>query len=312
MPIRLIDEDTPADNTPAPPKRPGRALLIGAVVIALIATGIAIWALTRPGNITADPTTKTPAGTAGTVTADPDGNGEPLAPTDGQIDGVAGLYQGTATITLGNNSAVYGVRTGWEKTTNGAIAAAMNYEAADRQLVTLLPATKNTVQKRIYTESGLKTSATPDSVASTWRKMASINEQGDVVRNGKVSPEERAYVDAFPRFGAYRVIEIQGKRLSPDFVTVQIWYPFVYGPGTVDNLTDVKVGFTRTQMDMVWNTTVGDWQLNVVAYDGEQPKPADARRTNQPRETIRRLLGSGWCVPADGTDQPYPGAVLTK
>lgn len=319
MPLRYVDEDeqTTHQSSRSSRRRPPWLALGLAVALAVVCL---TWALTSTGHQPVSQATAQPSGPGGTSPApdpqdtptaavdptEPDPQATPLVATNGEVAGVPGLWQGTAHITTGNITTVWGVRVGWPQTIDGAVAAAFNGEGATYSLAGLLPEFRRDVQKRIYV-AGSK-SATSDKWAARARELAHINSKGDVIRNGEVSPLERPYVESLIRFGAYRVMEVKGSTVAPTWVVVEVWFPVVIGAGTDTDLADVAVFWRHAAMDVVWEKN--DWRLKAVARK-TATIPSQSRLTNQPYTNVRALLGPGWMVPADGTDAPYPGSILS-
>lgn len=325
MPLRYIDEDettsagrTGTSSTSRRRRRPWLVLVLAAALTAVSLT----WAISAT-NARQPVTAGTSRPTAGgSVTPDPqDTPTSPVDPTEpspqptpvdastkGEVPGLPGLWQGTAPITGGNTDSVWGVRVGWPQTVDGAVAAAFNGEGATYSLPGVLPRFRNDVVKRIYV-SGSKSAPTEQSAAKV-RELGHLDDKGGVVRGGKVSPLERPYLESLIRFGAYRVMAVQeGTIEAPSWVVVEVWFPVVLGAGTDSNFTEVAVFWRHAAMDVVWDGK--DWRLKAVARK-TSTLPNDARRTNQPYNNVRALLGPGWMIPADGTEHPYPGAILTK
>lgn len=324
MPIRYIDDDDTmtdgrVDTSDSGRKRRRPPWLVLGLAVALVA-GCLIWALSgQPsGTGASQQPTAAPGGGASTPApqdtptppvdpSEPDPQPTPLVPVQGEVPGVPGLWQGTARITSGNTDTVWGVRVGWPQTVDGAVAAAFNGEGATYSLAGILPEFRSDVQKRIYVK-GSK-SAPTEKWAAKVRELAHINEKGDVVRNGQVSPLERPFIESLIRFGAYRVMEIkEGTPDAPTWVVAEVWFPVVVGVGDGTNFSDVAVFWRHAAMDVVWQQN--NWRLKAVARK-TATIPTQERRTNQPYSNVRALLGPGWMVPADGTDQPYAGAILT-
>lgn len=321
MPVRYIDDDETTtrgkgDSTDSSRRRPPWLLL--GLALALVAVCVA-WALTSRGEPSSAGTVQPSGGATATAPdpqdtptppvdpTEPEPQTTPIVPTKGEVPGVPGLWQGTANITTGNASTVWGVRVGWPQTVDGAIAAAFNGEGATYSLAGVLPAYRGDVNKRVYVQAS---KAPTDKWAASVRSNMHINGKGDVLRNGKVSPLERPYLESLIRFGAYRVMEVkEGTADAPTWVVAEVWFPVVAGVGSDSNFTDVAVFWRHAAMDVVWDGT--NWRLKAVARK-TATIPTDARRTNQPYNNVRALLGPGWMIPADGTERPYPGAVLTK
>lgn len=324
MPVRYIDDDhtTTEGLSGSDASRRGRPpwIVLG-LAVALVGVCVT-WFLTASGQRPSAGTT--PQSSSGGIASsapepqdtptppvDPTGPAPaatPVVPAKGEVPGVPGLWQGTAEITTINADTIWGVRVGWPQTVDGAVAAAFNGEGATYSLAGLLPEFRSDVNSRIYARGS---KAIPsEKWAAEVRKNVHINAKGDVVRSGQSSPLERPYIESLIRFGAYRVLEVkEGSPQAPTWVVLEVWFPVVAGSGAGDNFTDVAVFWRHAAMDVVWERS--DWKLKAVARK-TATIPTDARRTNQPYNNVRALLGPGWMVPADGTDQPYPGAILTK
>ena len=90
--------------------------------------------------------------------------------------------------------------------------------------------------------------------------------------------------------------------------TVAVWMPTVDGVGLGDDLSGVRLQWAKQTIVMKWEK--GDWRADAITIE-TAPQGGD-RRSNLAHSTVRSLLGPGWSVPADSTDQPYAGAVLTR
>ena len=311
-------QPSPAEATPSPRRAgPSRLPLILVSAVAVLALILASWALLRPAPAPVTEAGKAPipgtaapaaAGSASASVDTSDVDAHPLAPTTGEVDGISGLYQGTARVASGNSSSIFGVPTGWPQSIDGSVSAAMNYMGAELSLARLLPATEPQLHARTNTAANIERHDFTQGSAEV-REQLSMNANGEVVRNGKISADERVYVQAFPRYGVYKVLKTD--RSTPTAVTVRVWFPGVKGVGTVDDLSNVALKWYFYDVDMLWSTQLGDWQIDDWRWLGPS-YPPDQRRSNQPWAEVRKLLGPGWIVPADGTEEPYPGALLTK
>jgi len=216
-----------------------------------------------------------------------------------------GLRMGLATVAAGNSGAKYGIPYGWSRTTDGAVGAAMNIAASFCALPMMVDSTRVEINKIQLTADGLVENTVPLEIAAKMRKGSRLNNDGVVVLpDGRPSPHEKYYGCGLPRYGAYKVISEEDY-----YVIVEVWMPYVAGPGTDDNLSEVFLGTIHGELAMRWDRgPVGpDWRL---AHD--KPLPVldlPTRKSNVGWQGIRDIVGPGWMVPADATTKPYPGSV---
>lgn len=304
------------DNTPATRQR-SRALyiLLGAVLVgAVLALGIFLGGKQTPGVAQPPPESMpvngTPSGATeptGKPTASPESSKPPHMNTLGEV--IPGLWQGTATVTIGNNNALYGVPIGWNRTIDGAIGAAMNYDASSYALAQLVDDTATAIASKIYVASSPAMEANTAEIRAEIREVSRLDDEGGVVdANGNPSQAERYYGGGAPQYGAYRVdavdAEAQGE---PTQVTVSVVQPVWSGPGTDTNLEEVMLQYRTVQYVMVWDED--DWKIS----DFPASDSWDANRiSNQGFPHLVSLVGPGWAIPADGTQEALPGMVLTQ
>ena len=217
-----------------------------------------------------------------------------------------GLRMGLATVAAGNSGAKYGIPYGWSRTTDGAVGAAMNIAASFCALPMMVDSTRVEIDKIQLTADGLVENTRPLERAAKMRKGSRLNNDGVVVLpDGRPSPHEKYYGCGLPRYGAYKVISEEDY-----YVIVEVWMPYVAGPGTDDNLSEVFLGTIHTELAMRWDRgPVGpDWRLS-----HEKPLPVlplpNRTKSNVGWQGIRDIVGPGWMVPADATIKPYPGSV---
>lgn len=274
-------------------------------------------------------TTSSPAPSASSagdasVAVSPSGSGsaaaDGLTPTQGMVtvDGnpIDGLYIGTATVAQGARSTVYGIAYGWERTLEGAVAAAMTAEAAWYALPNLVEYTVLDFSDYFYTGTAYKVVTSDDYQAADLRvarrEAFRLSDDGVVVTAAGVpSSEEIYYGGGVPEYGAYKVLDLKeeeaGQLVS---VTVATFMPIYAGPGTETNLEDVRVCFRQEQSLMVWDDAAQTWK--VQEWVGDSVQPIDVEYTNQGYQYLRDQLGPGWAVPADATQEPFAGAVKTR
>lgn len=323
MPIRVYDDeprhDRPsgggATGTTGAPRR-GRPLLTMAlaVVIALAMVGAALlWARGR---------SKTPAaeGPAASATAAPapvgtpaptPAGGLPINATTFQV--APELYVGSATVRTGHTSTLHGVPVGWAQTENGAIGAAMQYDAAYLSPAMLIDASRKELIDRLYTADGRENGPLTDDVVKAIREKFHLTPTNQVLEpNGTPSTTKRYIAKGMPEYGAYRVESLSSGH-PPTEVRVRVWMPGVAGVvnGTSD-YSNAKLYWTDSILTMRWSG--GEWKI--AGYDSKRsndvPKPADQSFSNQTYQARRDILGAGWCVAPDSTEKPFDGAVMTR
>ena len=313
MPVRIISDvpgSTPrgeGTDSSSNKLRKGKWLVGSAVACAVALAGGLVWSGTQRDSATVSPT---PTASESPWPAAP-GSAAAAEPGAADVPGVPGLQLGTAAVSRGNlGGSLQGIPVGWPQTMDGAVSAAMVYGGAVYQAPSYVDSTYKSVQGRLYTAEGLKDSALTPTIIKQIRTHYRVNEKGQVVMGGKVSPKETFYADSYPRYGAYKVLEHQGSDDQPTLVVVDVWMPYVMGPGTTAKLDEVYVGWMRSKVEVKWEQ--GDWRINGTRASRTFPAPSDARRTNQLYQVRRDLLGTGWSVLADSSEQPLHGTVLTK
>ncbi len=234
------------------------------------------------------------------------GSVEPTAVVSRGDEVAPGLRMGLATVAAGNSGAKYGIPYGWSRTTDGAVGAAMNIAASFCALPMMVDSTRVEIDKIQLTADGLVENTRSLETAAKMRKGSRLNNDGVVVLpDGRPSPHEKYYGCGLPRYGAYKVISEEDY-----YVIVEVWMPYVAGPGTDDNLSEVFLGTIHTELAMRWDRgPVGpDWRLS-----HEKPLPVlplpNRTKSNIGWQGIRDIVGPGWMVPADATTKPYPGSV---
>ena len=278
-------------------------LLTFGMVILVVSLLVIGYALVRPRPTTAaatgGPSTSGTAKPSATTTAGmPEGAASPT--------GVEGMWWGYATVAAGNTDQTFGIPCGWEHTPEGAAAAAMTVAGAVANIAFLVDDTRPIATARLYTTDGAKGMFNAAGAAEL-RKRYRLDENGVVLlSNGQASTWEHFYGVGMARYGAYKLITV-----NPDYVVVEAWVPYVIGPGTDDNLTDVRLSGNHVQLAMRWGDGPGGMDWRVAATTGlEWKKPTG--KSNIGLAAMKDLIGTGWLIPADATEQPYPGAVMAK
>lgn len=322
MQIRVVTE------APVEPRTPRWVfVVVGAVVLALLLAG-AFWLGGRanqdPGP---EPTpthtpTATPSGTAEpsetpTATEPTPTQTGPALPEHMAVAGevVPGLWQGTATVSTGNSNAIYGIPVGWSRTVDGAVAAAMNIDAAFYSLPAVVEDTQVELNPYLYTGEALESEVSGDQALEFRRQLREVcrlDESGVVVdAQGNPSQHETYYGGGIPRYGAYQVRDVEyADEITPQRVEVAVVQPVFSGPGTDTNMTEVLLMFRKSIYIMVWDGD--DWRAEDWGVNDEPTGPWQTTVSNQGFAHLVTLVGQGWAVPADATQDPIPGAVLAK
>lgn len=313
-PVRIVDSPgnssrSSGDTTPAArSRRPSWRWFVGAgvVAVALVVALVVAQQPSPPGAApTAAPSTAAPSGPA--PSSDP---GDAVRPqysnVIGPVDGVPGLWRGTATVTSGYSGDVEGVPRGWPKTIDGAAAAALTIGASAYTLASVHPSTAPKLDERLLSKSIYDEYR---STQASWERAKAwyhLNEAGEPLNmDDEPSPELRLHWTGYARYGAYQVTEV-----ADDLSTVHVltMVPIVDGVAVGDDLSGVRLRWFRFAGVMVWEE--GDWRVQRMVQEVAPEIPT--RQTNQPFAVIRAALGPGWSVPADATDKPYPGVVLAR
>ena len=237
------------------------------------------------------------------------------APTMGVLGTVVdGLWRGTATVATDSTDVIFGVPIGWDRTVDGAVAAAMHIDAAFYALPSVIEDSQVELNSRLYTGKALDDMLTGETMVAfraELRKVCRLSDEGVVVdANGNPSTEERYLGGGIPEYGAYQVRGVESSNGAVTRVEVAVFQPVYSGPATDTNTTEVYLVFHKAVYILTW--TDGDWK---VADWGELEEPKDhipVDYSNQGFEWIREQIGPGWAVPADATEEAIPGAVMTR
>ena len=130
---------------------------------------------------------------------------------------------------------------------------------------------------------------------------------GNVIdASGAIIDQEQLLVSAHPEYGAYQVLAVNtsaresGKPVQD--VYVQWWLPRISGIGNDDDLSGVLTNFSMHQMAVLWDETAAGWRVALMTYSEWAPYPQDQTYINHPFAERAAVLGPGWCVAADATE----------
>ncbi len=268
-------------------------------------TGLGLWL--RPSQ-PATPAASAPAPAPASGSVAQPAPGSSSAPGSGLYlaEVAPGLRMGLATVDSGNTAAKYGIPYGWSKTPEGAVGAAMHNAASFCSLPVLVDGTRAELVPYLFTPDGAQFDLTAERAAK-MRKGMRLNDDGVVLLpDGQPSPHEKYYGCGLPRYGAYKVLAS-----DPDRVVVEVWMPYVAGPGTDDNISEVWLGTLHGELTMRWSAGPDgpDWRVSYYKSLPALKLPASPKKSNIGWQGIRDVVGPGWMVPADATTQPYPGSV---
>lgn len=289
MPIRIDDREIEDEGGDSPRKSDAtsRGLLKGVIalggVIVFFLVVILLLLLNR-GEVAApgdpDPSSSTSA------SAEPGGDetepaGEPTSLPRSEV----GIGGDRAHGTLGPLFINY------DQTQEGAIAAALNYTVALGEPDKFNDQTRHLVDEYVYaTDEARKKFSVSDETAAEAREEHGIDQNGE-----STDPDKKVYTGNYPEYGAFQVMGTKGNTE----VTVNIWYPNVFGVG--NKAEDVTVMWTYWQHRMVW--VDDDWR---IAEHQETPTPvpapAEPEVVNVSFAERAELLGKGWEMPANASE----------
>jgi hypothetical protein len=222
------------------------------------------------------------------------------------------LPRGDAVFGAGGTRDLHGVPVGYPQTRVGGIQAALNYAAGTGGLPVWNSLTRKPINDYIYTDSVRGGAAISDDIVRKVQAQYQFDDFGRPLNpDGTVNPNMRLYAAYLGKYGAYRVANVAPDSERPTSITVEIWGPNVFGVGSRDDLTRVQVTWSTTILTVTWVN--GDWRISDSRYPSARPPaPANPRRVNVPFEERARLLGAGWLVPANASEDPDPTLELAK
>lgn len=305
MPLRIEDERQPSRPTaPEPPKskrsipRGWAVVGTGAVVLLILVVVAGVRGqLSGPGG----GTPPSAAGAPSSAEASPSPlSGRELAP---------GLVMGTASVEALNQDLLYGTRIGYPRTVDGAVAAAINYDAAWHTPAMFNKSQRTALNQRIYTDRSRSRLGMNDALAAAFAKQLGLNAQGQVLTEaGKVDSKRKLIAATYPRYGAYQQLGFQPSAEQPTEVSVTSWRPFVLGVGTDSDLSQVRLNWSEVTVTVVWDRN--DWRIDESVTRLDTAKPGDGSVPNASYADRAAALGPGWTVPTDATESLLPGTVV--
>lgn len=292
MPVRV-------DGAPAPPQTPSPrghgnsvavvvAAVLAAAVIGVLVGVLIVRAATSPSAVptTAPPTTAATGSTAPKVVE--------ALPRSGVVAGGGGV------------STIYELRTGYPKTTDGAVQAAMNFLITDIGPAYYNQAHYEAIQAYMFASPKDRASmGYSQATIDAMRKEYQVNDQGQPLTDGTPDPTKRIWDAVYLQYGAYRIVES-----SATEVRVMMWAPYVYGTDAADATTTAKLHIGWVYADKTVSWVNGDWrQSGNKAYPaGDVPKPADPKQVVTSFAERADLLGTdkGWTLPANAVEVDTP------
>ena len=164
MPVRIVSESPNTVNrdvVDTPKRRRPRMWHVAALLAVLLLAAVILPPMLSKDRRAAIETPSSSTSTDAWPNVTETATGSPQTGTQ-PIPGVDGLTRGTPAVTTGNTGgAMSGIPIGWPQTLDGAVSAAMTYQAATYTPAILLPKTQKAVQQRLYTAEGLRVSASP-------------------------------------------------------------------------------------------------------------------------------------------------------
>ena len=285
MPVR-IDGAAATVGTPTPGRKHGAVIVVLAALAAAV-VGILVGALIlRPSA--------------------PDVAQPPPAESSRAPRVVEALPRSGIVAGSGGVSNVYELRTGYPKTTDGAVQAAMNFLITDVGPAYYNQAHYEAIQAYMFASADARSKmGYSQATINAMRQEYQVNDQGQPLTDGKPDPNKRIWDSVYLQYGAYRIVEA-----APTEVRVMMWAPYVYGTDftTATSTANLHVGWTYADKTVSW--VDGDWrQSGNKAYPADQvPKPADPQQVITSFAERADLLGTdkGWTLPANATEVDTP------
>lgn len=214
---------------------------------------------------------------------------------------VVELPYGEAAVGAGATTVVAGIPSGYPRTTDGAVSAALTYANAAGTALFVTPEKRTQIAETIYTPAARENGVLTDEVAAAVQDELNVTPDGLGLRaDGTIDASRRAFAECLYQYGAYRVDDVDAST-DPSEVVVTTWAPCLNGVGSADDGSAVQVRWSEATTTMRWSGT--DWQIAETTYPTHTPPAPDQPRAVNVSLTERaRLLGDGWVVPADATD----------
>lgn len=182
--------------------------------------------------------------------------------------------------------------TGYPQTPEGAVAASMNALVAFSSQEMYDDRTRHQVDSYIYVDQAAADKfGVSDETAAAARKKHGLDEHG-----APLDKTQHVYSATYPEYGAFQVVEVKGNTE----VTVRHWGPTLFGVGTT--LDDLEITWTYAQLRMVWAD--GDWRIAAHEETTAPPQPEDPAVVWVSFAERASLLGKGWQLPANASEEP--------
>lgn len=287
MPVRVDGATAPAGTSPSPGRKHS-VVIVALAVLAAAVVGILAGALfLRPTAPDAAPTPPPAESSRAPRVVE-------ALPRSGIVAGSGGV------------SNVYELRTGYAKTTDGAVQAAMNFLITDVGPAYYNQTHYEAIQAYMFASPDARNKmGYSQATINAMRQEYKVNDQGQPLTDGKPDPSKRIWDAVYLQYGAYRIVEA-----APTEVRVMMWAPYVYGTDLKDaaSTTNLHIGWTYADKTVSW--VDGDWrQSGNKAYPVDQvPKPADPQQVITSFAERADLLGTdkGWTLPANATEVDTP------
>lgn len=225
-----------------------------------------------------------------------------------------GLTRGSAAVDGVATDNIDGVPVGYPHTTDGAISAALNYQATavDGLLAKPNGEAMKIARRTSDNEEMANSSAGPENLQE-YREYYGVNDHGEVVEaSGRIDSRKKFISGGQARYGAYRLGET-----ADDRVTLEVFVPKYYGVGSEADLTDVKIDWRAVTLVMAWSAGPDggpeDWRIEDSPH-GTKMAPADTRLANPGYAALAEALpmkAGPWQVPVDSTMEALPGELFT-
>lgn len=289
MPIR-VDEDR-ASRATTPPA-PSRSRLVVAVAVGVVVAVVLGVLVGRWSTGSKDPVASAQP---------PASSSQPPAVEPSQattLPRAAGVVAGS-----GGIGRVHEMQTGFTKTTEGAVQAAMNYAIVDASPAYYNQAHYDAIQAEMYTNPEVrKQIGSRQQVVNALRKYYQVNSAGQPLTDGKPDPRKRIWDAAYLQYGAFKVVIDE-----PEKVRVQLWYPVVLGVDYKDAKTtaNIQLNWVLTEVTVEW--VRGDWLVAGNAMESDPPLPANRGQVVTSFAERAELLGTdGWMLPDNAAEVDTP------
>ncbi|MFI8523382.1 hypothetical protein ACIGB8_02985 [Promicromonospora sukumoe] len=222
--------------------------------------------------------------------------GDDLDPVFAPTDAPTTLPVGEAAEDAGATEDVAGVPAGFPQSVDGAVSALMTYGNAAGAALFRTPQERAEIAERIFTDQGRAASGLTDEAAADAQDRLGAN----------------ALAACAYEFGAYKVVSTGSYGVAssgpdepaqlPFEVVVSTWAPCLSGVAGAQDTSDVDIRWTHHAATLRWDGR--DWRIDsVVSPGGRVPAPDDPDDIATTFEERARLLGTGWTLPADATEE---------